>query len=83
VPTNHAIKDLLLVMCCSRFDESKLHCNTAFRAKQLREVENFSLLSDKQNEAIVWSASLAQLLAIAKRAVARWIEMSAAFASFS
>ena len=39
-------------MCCSRFEESKLHCNTAFRAKQLREVEGFSFLSDKQNEAL-------------------------------
>src|SRR5712672_291368 len=39
-------------MCCSRFDESKLHCNTAFRAKQLREVEGISFLSDKQNEAL-------------------------------
>src|SRR5882724_2715810 len=39
-------------MCCSRFDESKLHCNTAFRAKQLREVEGISFFSDKQNEAL-------------------------------
>ena len=52
MPTNHAIKDLLLVMCYSRFDESKLHCNTAFRAKQLREVEGISFFSDKQNESL-------------------------------